>query len=658
MLAVATARELGLLMKEKRIIKAMVREEEKFKILTIVILLGISCFLTYYFHMVLKTSIVFTHFFYIPIILACIWWKRKGLLVAIFLAVLLIFSQIIFKDSVVNINDYIRAFMFIAIAFVVAALSEKIMKGHEETEKQKNFSENIITTVPQSLLILDKDLRIKKANLAFYKLFQTRPEKAIGSSLCDLLPDKEGKLKNELTRIAGTKDILKNFEMLYQSEKLGERVLNIIAKGMTIEEEEVILIQDITERKRMEEKLRRFSEELELKVEERTKNLLKEKNYTRYLIESSTDLQLTINDDGKIMDVNKAFEEFVGKSRGDIIGTLIYKYLPRKDMESFIKEIFEEKKVRNIELSIEVPGKEILYYSLSGTVFTKLDGQLEVYISARDTTEVRRQYDEILSKERQLAHTSRLSTLGEMTSAMAHEINQPLSIISMVAEGIFRDIEKDRIDISLLPKDLKDILHSIKRIDRIITHMRTFSRQPWEWKLIEPEQILNNAFIILGEQFKVHSILVSRHIEKNLPPIKIDPNQLEQVFIDILINADQVLYEKKSQKEQLGESFQKQMVVNIFQEGEDVIFEFADNGYGVPDEIKSRIFEPFFTTKDPGEGTGLGLSIAYSILNQSLNGRIWVEDNKMRGASFKVALPIEKENQKYKKKKVDRIKKV
>ncbi|MBU4228272.1 PAS domain S-box protein [bacterium] len=639
-----------------RMVQAMIREKEKIKILTIVILLGISCFLTYYFHIVLKTAVIFTHFFYIPIILACIWWRRKGLLVAILLAAILIFSQIIFKDGVVNINDYIRAFMFMVIAFVVAALSEKISKGHEETERQKNFSENIITTVPQSLLILDKDLRIKKANLTFYQLFQTRPEKAIGSNLCDLLPDKEGKLKNELTRIVGTENILEGFEILYQSKKLGERVLNIIAKGMTIEEEEeeVILIQDITERKQMEEKLRRFNEELELEVEERTKDLLKEKNYTRHLIESSTDFQLTIDDDGKIMDVNRAFEEFVGKSRGDVIGTSIYDYLPRKDIESFIKEIFEKKKVRNIELSIEVPGKEILYYNLSGTLFTTLDGELGVYISARDMTEVRRQHDELLAKEKQLAHTSRLSTLGEMASAMAHEINQPLSIISMVAEGIFRDIEKDRIDISLLPKDLEDILFSINRIDRIITHMRTFARQPGEWKLIEPEQILNNAFIILSEQFRVHSIIVSRHIEKNLPPIKTDPNQLEQVFINILINADQVLNEKKSQKEQLGESFQKQMVVNIFQEGEDVVFEFADNGYGVPDEIKSRIFEPFFTTKDPGEGTGLGLSIAYSILNQSLDGRIWVEDNKMRGASFKVALPIEKENQKYKNKKEDR----
>ena len=634
-----------------RMVQAMIREKEKIKILTIVILLGISCFLNFYFHIILKTEVVYSHFFYIPIILACIWWRKKGLSVAIFLAALLILSHIFLKEDAETFNDYIRAFMFMVIAYVVATLSEKITKGHEETERQKNFSENIITTVPQSLLILDKDLRIKKANLTFYKVFQTRPEKAMGSSLCDLLPDKEGKLKNELTRIIGTKDILEDFEMLYQSEKLGERVFNIIAKGMIIEEEEVILIQDITDRKLAEEKLRRFSEELELEVEKRTKDLLKEKNYTRHLIESSTDFQLTIDDDGKIMDVNRAFEEFVGKSRGDIIGTPIYDYLPRKDTESFIKEIFEKKKVRNIELSIDIPGKEILYYNLSGTLFTTLDGELGVYISARDMTEVRRQHDELLAKEKQLAHTSRLSTLGEMASAMAHEINQPLSIISMVAEGIFRDIEKDRIDISLLPKDLKDILFSINRIDRIITHMRTFARQPGEWKLIEPEQILNNAFIILSEQFRVHSILVSRHIEKNLPPIKTDPNQLEQVFINILINADQVLDEKKSQKEQLGESFQKQMVVNIFQEGEDVVFEFADNGYGVPDEIKSRIFEPFFTTKDPGEGTGLGLSIAYSILNQSLNGRIWVEDNKMRGASFKVALPIEKENQKYKNKK-------
>jgi len=630
-------------MKKQKDFQSIDKIKEKFRILTIVILLGISCFLTYYFHIVLKTGVVFSHFFYIPIIFACIWWKRKGLPVAIFLAVLLIFSHVFLKKDVITINDYLRVIMLVVIAYVVVTLSERISKSQEETEKQANLSENIITTIPQSLIILDKDLRIKKANLTFYKVFQTKPEKTIGSSLCDLLQDKDRKLRSELTRIVGTEDMLEDFEILHQSEKLGERVLNIIAKGMIVEEEEkVILIQDITERKRLEEKLRQFSKELELKVEERTKDLLEKKNYTRYLIESSSDFQLTLNNDGKIMDMNKPFEEFVGKNREDIIGTSVYKYLPRKDMKSFINNIFEKKKVRNIELPINVQGKGIFHYNFSGTAFTTLDGELGAFISARDMTEMKKQQDEIFAKERQLAraHASRLSTLGEMASAMAHEINQPLAIISMVAEGIFKYIQKDRIDMSLLLRDIKDILNSIKRIDRIITHMRAFSRQPEEWKLIEPEQILNNTFIILGEQFRMHKILVSRHIEENLPPIKVDINQLEQVFIIILINARQVLDEKKRQKNQVGESFQKQMVVSIFQEGKEVVFEFADNGYGVPDKIKSRIFEPFFTTKKTEEDTGLGLSIAYRILTQFLNGRIWVEDNEMKGASFKVALPM------------------
>ena len=190
------------------------------------------------------------------------------------------------------------------------------------------------------------------------------------------------------------------------------------------------------------------------------------------------------------------------------------------------------------------------------------------------------------------------------------------------------------------PQDTEDILRNVKRIDDIIVHMRTFARQTGEWKVVQPDKILNDAFIIVGEQFRVHSISVLRHTKKNLPPIKVDPNQLEQVFINILTNARQVLDEKEKKTEQSGKSFKKKLICKIFQEDDYVVFEFADNGYGVPDDIKSKIFEPFFTTKEPGQGTGLGLSIVYGIVTQSLNGRIWVEDNKMGGASFKVAVPI------------------
>ncbi|RLC62145.1 MAG: hypothetical protein DRI48_09895 [Chloroflexi bacterium] len=144
----------------------------------------------------------------------------------------------------------------------------------------------------------------------------------------------------------------------------------------------------------------------------------------------------------------------------------------------------------------------------------------------------------------------------------------------------------------------------------------------------------------MGRQFQLHNVSVSRKIEEDLPPIYVNPNQLEQVLINVLTNARQALDERTEEAESHGERFQKRLVCRISRENDRVVFEVADNAVGVPDEIETRIFEPFFTTKEVGQGTGLGLSIAHILVTRSLGGRIWVEDNEMGGASFKVALPI------------------
>ncbi|MBC8520617.1 MAG: hypothetical protein H8D26_01295 [Methanomicrobia archaeon] len=183
-------------------------------------------------------------------------------------------------------------------------------------------------------------------------------------------------------------------------------------------------------------------------------------------------------------------------------------------------------------------------------------------------------------------------------------------------------------------------MSNVKRIDRIITHMRTFARKPGEIRAVKPEEVLNNAFILLGEQFKMHGILVSREIDANLPLIKVDANQLEQVFVNILTNARQALDDREEEATKKGESFEKRLVCRISRQNNMMVYEFVDNAYGVPEEQKMRVFEPFFTTKEPGEGTGLGLSIAYGIVTRPLGGNIWVEDNEMGGASLKVAVPV------------------
>jgi len=145
-------------------------------------------------------------------------------------------------------------------------MEKMIAERTKELREEKNFTENIIATVPDSLVVVDKDLRIKMANPTFYETFQTRPEKAIGSNICDILQDKDGKLAGELTEVFGTEAMLENFELFYRSEKLDERVFNITARRLIFVEkkEELILIRDRTVRDRAEKELKKKMHDLEI----------------------------------------------------------------------------------------------------------------------------------------------------------------------------------------------------------------------------------------------------------------------------------------------------------------------------------------------------------------------------------------------------------
>ena len=140
----------------------MNESKEKYRITIMAILLGISCFLTYYFHAVLEVEVVFTHFFYVPIILAALWWKRKGVAVAIFLAVILIVIHLLTRGMEEIIPDYPRALMFIIIALIVATLCEKIAKANEElrvSEKRlrdtKDYLDSIIESSADAVVVED-----------------------------------------------------------------------------------------------------------------------------------------------------------------------------------------------------------------------------------------------------------------------------------------------------------------------------------------------------------------------------------------------------------------------------------------------------------------------------------------------------------------------
>jgi C4-dicarboxylate-specific signal transduction histidine kinase len=187
------------------------------------------------------------------------------------------------------------------------------------------------------------------------------------------------------------------------------------------------------------------------------------------------------------------------------------------------------------------------------------------------------------------------------------------------------------------------IREQIDRAVRIINHLREFGRKAETKKVkVYINTPIEGAFTLLGQQLKVRDIKMALELDDNLPPIMADSNRLEQVFIDLVINARDSMEEKKEKS--AGEIVESILTVRSFSENGLVIVIISDTGVGIPEGLRDKIFEPFFTTKGVGKGTGLGLSISYSII-KDYDGTMEVESEPGKGATFRIAFPACRESQ-------------
>lgn len=242
------------------------KKQEKYKIIVMTILLTGACFLTYYSRKILETRIVFTHFFYIPIILGALWWKRKGLIVAIFLAAFLIFSHIFFRLGMPTADDYLRTLMFIVIGFVVAMLSEQIAKVGKMTELAYTELNQIFHTAGDGMRVIDKDFNVLRVNKIFSHLSGMSEDETIGKKCYEVFP---GPLCHTpgctLTRILKGEE---RVECDVEKERRdGTKVPCIVtATPLRGPDDKLIGIvenfKDITERKRAEEEKKRIQAQL------------------------------------------------------------------------------------------------------------------------------------------------------------------------------------------------------------------------------------------------------------------------------------------------------------------------------------------------------------------------------------------------------------
>lgn len=238
--------------------------------------------------------------------------------------------------------------------------------------------------------------------------------------------------------------------------------------------------------------------------------------------------------------------------------------------------------------------------------------------------------------EQQLLQSSKMATVGEMATGVAHELNQPLNIIKMASQFMLDGIKEKYATEEFLQERTEKIVAQVDRAAHIINHLREFGRKSdYDFAMIDPNKPIHVAFDMLREQLRLHSIDVHMDLGTGLPEIRGDLPKLEQVYINLIVNAKDAIEEMKKPP------LQKEIHVTSYYKDEErmLYVEFKDNGPGIPKNIASKIFEPFFSTKEVGKGTGLGLSISYGIIKSHQGTIEAVSDGK--GASFIIRFPVD-----------------
>ncbi len=235
-------------------------------------------------------------------------------------------------------------------------------------------------------------------------------------------------------------------------------------------------------------------------------------------------------------------------------------------------------------------------------------------------------------KQEELLQSKKLASIGTFSSGIAHELNNPLNNISLSTDTLLE--EYDDLDREEQVEILKDIMAQTERASKIVKNLLDFSRaRSSEMQPLHLDNVLNKTIDLIDNELRIHNIALSQDIEDQLPRIKGDINKLQQVFLNLLINAEQAMEENGSITLRARRTDNNMIRVDV-----------TDTGPGIPSEAIDQIFDPFFTTKEAGKGTGLGLAIVYGIVKRH-GGYIEVSSKLGEGTTFSVYLPCYREDQ-------------
>jgi histidine kinase len=496
------------------------------------------------------------------------------------------------------------------------SLGSNMREKQAELNQQKDEYQSLFEIVPCIITVQDRNYKLIRYNREFDKKFNPQPGDYCFSAY------KGRKEKCEICPVEKTfEDGLSHFSEERGFNRDG-RPTHWVVKTSPIKNEKGEIVAamemslDVTQTKLLEEELKQS-----------------EKKYYAIFDNIPNPVFVLDMDTLEILDCNASVEGVYGYKKDEMIERSFLELFRPEEKDHYAKMI-KNSSVINQTRHLNKDG---------GALFVNIRISPSEYPGGKvflvTTSDITRR----LETEQQLIQASKMATLGEMATGVAHELNQPLSVIKTASRFFMKKInKKEKIEDEVLFTLSEEIDSYVDRATKIINHMRQFGRKSdTTLEKVRVNAVLEKAFEILGQQLKVRGIEIFWDLELDPPLILADPDRLEQVFVNLLINARDAIDE--NQQSYQPRKGAKKISLKTRSHGKEITVEISDTGPGIEDAILERIFEPFFTTKKVGQGTGLGLSISYGII-QDCKGSIRAVSGKGKGTTFIMKFPIADEN--------------
>jgi signal transduction histidine kinase len=527
--------------------------------------------------------------------------------------------------------------------------------SHDTMQTQFNFLYSLVNEVPDPVLVIGTDFRVKFANRAAQNFSNSFVCKADKEPFCHTLVYNVDYQCSKVGRPCPLIEVLEsNKPVVVEHEiEVGDgMVRNYEIHASPLWDDEghflgiVESIRDITDRTAYAHMLKKSQMELESSVEERTRDLLRsndilrneivgrqniekilraERDKFQVMLEAMGQGMHILNPDFTIEYQNDVLRELFG----DQIGHTCYEVYKGRDNPCEVCRMHDAISTGHVQRT-ETIMRNNRYYSQSYAPFKDIDGTFKCLILLNDITEEKMYQAETM-------RTGQLASIGELAAGVAHEINNPINGIINFSQILIDDSGNDSTK-----QILQRIIDEGERVAIIVSKLLSFARQGGDeataYLAIEARDVLADSFALLGHQYKKDGIHYTIAGPDNELLVWVNPQQLQQVFVNILSNARFALNEKFKNQRSEDKRLEVTFALVEIKGKRFVRISFTDFGCGIPEEIIDSVCNPFFSTKQPGEGTGLGLSISQGIVKE-FKGHLRIKSELGRYTTIMVELP-------------------